>query len=69
MEQKLTPREQEIFELIMAEYTAVEIASKLNISIRTVESHKINIVRKKKCKNIVGLIKLGIVDKILCNKL
>lgn len=44
--QKLKPREQEIFELIMAEYTDIEIAGKLNISIRTVEPHKINNVRK-----------------------
>jgi len=65
MQPKLTPREKEVFELILEEFSTTEIAKKLNISIRTVESHRQNIIKKKGCKNIVGMVKLGIVDKIL----
>lgn len=42
----LSPRETEVLRLIALGYTSVEIASRLNLSSRTVESHRARIHRK-----------------------
>ena len=56
----LTQRETEVLELIAQEYTSKEIAEKLFISKQTVDTHRINIMQKTNCKNLVGLIKYAI---------
>ncbi|MCP4124848.1 MAG: response regulator transcription factor [Bacteroidetes bacterium] len=56
-EANLTPREKEIMELIIKEYTNQEIAEELFISTRTVDAHKRNLLEKTNSKNLVGLIK------------
>lgn len=53
----LTKREQEILGLIAQEYSNQEIADKLFISLRTVETHRLNISQKLNVKNTVGLVK------------
>lgn len=57
---ELTPREKEILELIVQEYSSQEIAEKLHISKRTVDTHRINIMEKTNSKTIIGLIKYAI---------
>lgn len=63
---KLTQREKEILQLIIAEYTSQEIASKLYLSLRTVEGHRLNLLQKLDAKNTVGLVKtalqMGLLD-------
>ncbi len=63
---QLTPREKEVIILICKEYTNQEIAKELFISIRTVDTHRRNLLEKLKVKNTVGLvkyaIKVGLVD-------
>jgi len=56
----LSTREIEILNLIAKEYNNEEIAAKLFISERTVETHRRNIFIKTKTKSIVGLIKYAI---------
>ncbi len=56
----LTSREKEILKLIAKELSNEEIANKLFISERTVETHRRNIFTKTKTKSIVGLIKYAI---------
>lgn len=56
----LTRREKEILALVAKEYSNGEIAEKLYISERTVETHRRNIFTKTKTKTIVGLIKYAI---------
>ncbi len=56
----LTKREKQILSLVLKENTSNEIAQKLNISLRTVETHRKNILRKTGAKNIVGLVKYAI---------
>ncbi len=56
----LTKREVEVLQLIVEEYSNTEIAEKLFISIRTVDTHKRNLVEKLKVKNIAGLVKYAI---------
>ena len=54
---ELTKREIEIIKLIGNGLTTKEIAEKLNISIKTVETHRTHIFKKLNCKNIADLIK------------
>ncbi|MDQ8003458.1 MAG: response regulator transcription factor [Pedobacter sp.] len=54
---KLTKRENEILSLIANEYSNQEIADKLFLSIRTVESHRLSLSQKLNVKNTVGLVK------------
>lgn len=54
---KLTKRETEILALIAHEYSNQEIADKLFLSIRTVESHRLSLTQKLDVKNSVGLVK------------
>lgn len=64
-ESAITPREIEILKLIAAEYTSCEIADKLYLSERTVETHRKNLLRKTNSKNIVGLIRYAYEQKII----
>jgi len=54
---KLTNRESEILVLIANELSNQEIADKLFISVRTVESHRLTLTQKLNVKNTVGLVK------------
>ena len=54
---KLTRRENEILQCIAKELTNTEIAEKLFISIKTVESHRKNLLQKFGARNTAGLIK------------
>lgn len=62
----LTDRETEVLKLIAEEYSNPEIAEKLFISIRTVDTHRRNLLEKLQAKNTAGLvkhaIKLGLLD-------
>lgn len=53
----LTKREKEIIELLAKEYTNERIAEELNISYRTVETHRKNIMHKTNSHNLAGLLK------------
>jgi DNA-binding NarL/FixJ family response regulator len=57
---KLTRREKEILKLISEEYTTQEIADKLYLSPKTVETHRQNLILKLGVKNSVGLVKVAI---------
>lgn len=63
--EELTPRELEILKLVCEELTTADIAEKLFISPRTVDTHRKNILEKSKSKTIVGLIKYAFVNNIL----
>lgn len=64
----ITQREREILNLVAMEMTNAEIANKLFISERTVETHRRNIFTKTQTKSIVALMnyamKHGLLDRI-----
>lgn len=62
---RLTDREIEILRLISQELSNSEIAERLFISERTVETHRKNIYRKTNTKTIVGLIKYAVEQKLI----
>jgi DNA-binding NarL/FixJ family response regulator len=64
-EEQLTTREMEILKLFAGGLSNQEIADKLFISIRTVESHKNHIMQKLELDSTVDLIKFAIRNKII----
>lgn len=56
----LTAREIEVLQLIVQEYSNPEIAEKLFISIRTVDTHRRNLLEKLGLKNTAGLVKYAL---------
>lgn len=62
---KLTRREKEILSLILEEHTTPEIAEKLFISAKTVETHRLNLLQKLGVKNTAGLVKVTIEKGLL----
>lgn len=60
IEKNVTSREKQILVLIATEYSTVEISSLLQISARTVETHRKNINRKTNVKTLAGLTKYAI---------
>jgi DNA-binding NarL/FixJ family response regulator len=56
----LTPREKEVLELVARGHSTKQIADKLDISIRTVESHRINMLKKVGVANSAELIRRAI---------
>lgn len=61
----LTDRETEIIKLIAEEFSTKEIAEKLFISDNTVETHRKNIMAKLNTKNVAGLVKYAIQNKLI----
>lgn len=56
----LTAREKEIVQLVGEGYINKEIAARLDISVRTVDAHKNNIITKLKLKSSVDIVKFAI---------
>ncbi|NIR14138.1 MAG: helix-turn-helix transcriptional regulator, partial [Desulfobacterales bacterium] len=56
----LTPRERQILKLVAEGKTSEEIAGLLFISIRTVQNHRANIMKKLNLKRTADLVKYAI---------
>ena len=52
----LSPREREVLTLIAQGQTSKEIASELGVSFGTVDTHRTNLMRKLKIRNVAGLV-------------
>lgn len=61
----LTGRELEIITLIALEYSGKEISEQLFISTNTVETHRKNIMKKLKLKNIISLVKYAMKNNLI----
>jgi DNA-binding NarL/FixJ family response regulator len=62
---ELTPREKEVLELVAQGHSTKQIADKLGIGTRTVESHRVNMLKKMKVNNTAELVRKAIEMKIL----
>jgi DNA-binding NarL/FixJ family response regulator len=63
--ESLTLREQEILELIWAGFKNKEIGQKLKISVKTVEAHRANVMKKLRVSNTAQLLKTAIGDGLI----
>ena len=61
----LTTREQEILELIWTGFKNKEIAQRLKISVKTVEAHRANMMKKIRVSKTAQLLKAAIQGKML----
>lgn len=61
----LSNREIQIISLLEKDFSNKQIATELNISVRTVETHRKNILRKTDTKNLLSLIKWAYANKVL----
>jgi DNA-binding NarL/FixJ family response regulator len=62
---ELTPREIQVLELVSEGHSTKQVADKLGIGTRTVESHRVNMLKKMKVNNTAELVKKAIEMKIL----
>lgn len=60
----LTRREQEVLQLLMAGSSSRDIANTLSLSVKTIEAHKFNLMRKLDVHSRGELIKVGIRNQI-----
>jgi DNA-binding NarL/FixJ family response regulator len=58
--QKITPKEKQILSMIVQGLNSREIADKLFLSIRTVDNHRANMMKKTKAKNTADLVMMAI---------
>lgn len=57
LELSITPRQQEILRMIALGHTNREISETLEISIRTVEVHRFNLMRRLNVRNVAQLLR------------
>ncbi|CAM1339494.1 response regulator [Tenacibaculum aestuarii] len=65
IQEDLTEREIAVLKLIAKEKSSYEIAEKLNVSLKTVETYRSNLYKKLKVKNVVGLAMYAVRNKIV----
>jgi two-component system, LuxR family, response regulator FixJ len=57
---RLTPRQAEIFDLVVEGFTSHAISAKLNISVRTVESYRAEVMEKMQAESVAALVRQAI---------
>lgn len=62
---ELSDREKQILKMIVNEHSSLQIAQTLEISIRTVDTHRKNIAKKLKTKSLIGFTKHAIREGML----
>lgn len=63
--QSLTARQKEILSLVAQGFTNREIGQQLDISVRTVEVHRFNLMRRLRVRNVAQLLRQAIALRII----
>ena len=61
----ITPRQREILRLVSLGHTNREIAGSLGISVRTVEVHRFNLMRRLNVRNVAQLLRQALQQNLL----
>ena len=61
----LTTRQKEILKLVALGHTNREVGEQLNISVRTVEVHRFNLMRRLRVRNVAQLLRQGLLLKLI----
>jgi two-component system, LuxR family, response regulator FixJ len=56
----LTPREVEVFDLVVEGYTSEAIGARLGISTRTVEGYRVQMMDKMQAESVAALVRQAI---------
>jgi DNA-binding NarL/FixJ family response regulator len=59
---RLTPRESDVLSLVTRGYLNREVAAELRISLRTVETHRLRLMKKLGARNAVDLVKIVLAE-------
>jgi DNA-binding NarL/FixJ family response regulator len=62
---QLTLREHEVLQLISEGHTNAEIAQSLDVSIKTIERHRTNLMAKLEVRNVVELIRVALKHRLI----
>lgn len=62
---ELSKREMEVLQLICSGLSNAEIADKLNVSVKTIDTHRLNLIAKTNTKNTVSLVMYAIKNKYI----
>ena len=57
---RLTPRQIEIFDLVVEGFTSYAISVRLNLSVRTVESYRAEVMEKMQAESVAALVRQAI---------
>ena len=60
----LSPREREVLDLVATGLTNKAIAYRLDLSHKTVESHRAKMMKKLGVNNVVDLVRLVLIDRL-----
>ena len=63
--QALTARQKEILRLVAQGYTNREIGERLDISVRTVEVHRFNLMRRLRVRNVAQLLRQALALRLI----
>jgi DNA-binding NarL/FixJ family response regulator len=61
----ITPRQKEILRLVAQGLTNRQIAGELKISVRTIEVHRFNLMRRLRVRNVAQLLRQALVLDLL----
>ena len=61
----ITPRQREILKMVAMGHTNREIAASLEISVRTVEVHRFNLMRRLSVRNVAQLLRQSLQQGLL----
>jgi DNA-binding CsgD family transcriptional regulator len=62
---RLTPGEREIVQLLAEGKSSKEVASSLNISVKTAKTHRANVMRKLELHTIADLVRYAVRNQII----
>ncbi len=63
--ERLTQREREVLQLVAEGNTNRQIATKLGISVKTVEKHRFNLMEKLNIRDVTGLVRFALANGII----
>lgn len=58
--ERLTPRQREVWQLIAEGHSTKEIARKLNVSVKTIETHRMQLMNQLDVHDVAGLVRYAI---------
>ena len=61
----ITPRQREILKMVAMGHTNREIGESLKISVRTVEVHRFNLMRRLQVRNVAQLLRQALQQRLL----
>lgn len=67
-QRRLTPRQREILQLIAEGMTSREIAETLKVHIKTVESHRMHLMKRLGIHDVAGLVRYAIRHKLVVSE-